>query len=152
MKRIGILVTLAVSLTLVGPPSALAGIYSDELAKCLVKSTTDADRTFLTKWIFASVAVHPAVRSIALVSEADRVELNKGAARLVERLITDACKAETLEAVKFEGPAVFQSSFEVLGQVAGRGLLSDPAVAKSMTEFATYLDKQKFEKVFGPAR
>ena len=152
MRRIGILVAISLSLSVVSSAPVVAGVYSDELAKCLVRETTDADRTFLVKWIFASASVHPAVKSISSVSDADRTALNKTVAKLVERLLTESCKNETQNSLKYEGPTALQPSFEVLGAVAGRGLLSDPAVFKSMTEFASYLDKQKFEAIFGPAR
>ena len=152
MKRIAIFVGVALSLAGLPSDRAVAGVYSDELAKCLVRSTTDADKTYLMRWLFASMAVHPAVRSITSVSDAERTELNKNAAKLFERLITETCKTQTQEAVKYEGPATLQSSFEVLGQVAGRGLMSDPGVSKSMAEFANYLDKQKLDRVFAPAR
>ena len=33
---------------------ALAGPYSDDLTKCLVRSTTNADRNALVKWMFAT--------------------------------------------------------------------------------------------------
>jgi hypothetical protein len=140
----------AVALTMLSPDSTGAGPYSDELATCLVRSTTDADKNYLVKWMFAAAALHPAVKSIASVSDAERDDLNKNAAKLFERLVTDSCKTETQDAVKFEGPGTLQTSFEVLGQVAGRGLLSDPAVARSLADFASYLDKKKLEQTFGP--
>ena len=152
MKLTIVLASVALALAALSSGPAVAGPYSDELAKCLVRSTTDADKTYLVRWLFASVSTHPAVRSIASVSDAERNELNRNAAKLFERLITESCKTQTQEAVKYEGPATLQSSFEVLGQVAGRGLLSDPAVSRSMAEFANYLDKQKLENVFGPSR
>ena len=151
MKHLGLVVWVAFSLTVLSE-SAEAGPYSDELAKCLVKSTTDADKNYLVKWLFAAAALHPAVKSIASVTDAERNELNKNAAKLFERLMTESCKSETQDALKYEGPTTLQASFEVLGQVAGRGLLSDPTVAKSMADFANYLDKQKFDKLFGPVR
>ena len=152
MNRMVILVCVGSLLAVLPSGPAVAGVYSDELAKCLVRSTTDADKIYLMRWLFASMSVHPAVRSIAAVSDAERAELNKNAAKLFERLITETCVTQTQEAVKYEGPATLQSSFEVLGSVAGRGLMSDPGVSKSMAEFANYLDKQKLERVFGPAR
>ena len=48
-----------------------------------------------------------------------------------------------------EGPGTLQTSFEILGQVAGRGLFTDPAVARSMASFEDYLDKPKLEALFG---
>ena len=49
-------------------PPAEAGIYADDLAKCLVASTTTRDQTDLVRWIFATAALHPGVSSIAAVS------------------------------------------------------------------------------------
>ncbi|PYM90646.1 MAG: hypothetical protein DME04_22225 [Candidatus Rokuibacteriota bacterium] len=152
MKLTIVLASVALALAALSSGPAVAGPYSDELAKCLVRSTTDADKNYLVKWLFASAALHPEVRSIASVSDAERTDLNRNAAKLFERLITESCSTQTQEALKYEGPNTLQSSFEVLGQVAGRRLFSDPAVAKSMAEFANYLDKQKFDRIFGPAR
>jgi hypothetical protein len=151
MKRLVVSVAgAAVGLVMLSPDSAIAGPYSDDLAKCLVKSTTDADKNSLVKWMFAAASLHPAVKSIASVSDAERDDLNKNAAKLFERLVTESCRAETQEAVKYEGPSTIQTSFEVLGQVAGRGLLADPAVARSLADFANYLDKKKLEQLLGP--
>ena len=58
--------------TVLASALALAGPYSDEMAKCLVKSSSDADKNMLVKWMFAAAALHPAVQSIASVSDAER--------------------------------------------------------------------------------
>ena len=88
-------ITVAFALAVLSPESALAGPYGDELAKCLVKSTTDADKTYLVKWLFAAAALHPDVKSIASVSDAQRDELNKNAAKLFERLLTESCRSRS---------------------------------------------------------
>ena len=116
-------ISVALFAVFVAFASAIAGPFSDDLGKCLVRSTTDADKNYLVKWMFASAALHPAVKSIAAVSDAERTEL---------------------------GPGTLQTSFEILGQVAGRGLFTDPAVARSMASFEDYLDKLKLEALFGP--
>src|SRR5713226_8174117 len=150
-------ITVAFALAVLSPESALAGPYlagpyGDELAKCLVKSTTDADKTYLVKWLFAAAALHPDVKSIASVSDAQRDELNKNAAKLFERLLTESCRSETQEAVKYEGPSTLESSFNALGQVAARGLFSHPTVARGTGELTNYVDKQKLERVFRPTK
>jgi len=145
-------ITVAFALTVLSPQSALAGLYGDELARCLVKSTTDADKTYLVKWLFAAAALHPDVKSIASVSDTQRDELNKNAAKLFERLITESCRSETQEAVKYEGPSTLESSFNVLGQVAARGLFSHPTVARGTAELTNYVDRQKLESVFRPTK
>ena len=135
--------------------SAIAGVYSDDLAKCFVRSTTTGDRNGLVRWMFTSAASHPAVNSIVTVSDAQRRESDKSMARLSERLLFDACKKETEQAVKYEGQLALQSGFQTLGQVAGRELFSDPSVSKAMGNLNSYLNREKMESLLGttlPAR
>ena len=124
---------------------ALAGPYADEMARCLVGSTSPADRSALVRWLFAAGAMHPEVRAIVSVSPAERDELNRGMARLLERLLAESCRAQTQQAAKYEGSGSFEAAFQVLGQVAGRELFSHPAVAASMNEVTKHLDKKKLE-------
>src|SRR5258705_7034326 len=51
---------------------AVAGPYSDEMAKCLVRSTTSTEKNGLIKWIFAAAALHPEVKGISSITEAQR--------------------------------------------------------------------------------
>jgi hypothetical protein len=139
-----------VALAVLSTGPAVAGPYTDELAKCLVKSTSDADKTYLVKWIFASMTLHPDVRAVANVSDAQREDLNRNAGKLVERLLTEGCPSETQDAVKNEGPGTLQAGFQVLGEVATRRLFSDPSVVKGMADFGRHIDKQKIEKLLGP--
>jgi len=134
--------------TFVSAPAS-AGLYTDEVAKCLVSSSSEADKNELMRWMFGAMSVHPAVKSIAKVSDAQRKVLSQNMAKLVDRLITVSCKSQVQEAIKYEGNGVFEQSFRVLGEVAGRGLFADPAVAASVAEYTNYLDKQKLEKMFG---
>jgi len=75
--------------------------------------------------------------------------LNKSAAKLLERLITESCKSEMRKALTHEGPDAIQTSFQALGQVAARGLFSDPAVARGMADVDGYMDKPKIQRLFG---
>jgi hypothetical protein len=137
------------SLALLATQSATAGPYSDEMAKCLVTSTSEADKNFLVKWIFAAASLHPAVKSISSISDSQRNELNVKTAKLFERLLTESCKAQVQQAVKYEGPSTIEAAFQVLGQVAGRGLFSDPDVAGYVAELGKHVDPKKMESVLG---
>jgi hypothetical protein len=128
---------------------AFAGTYAEEMGRCLVKATSAADRTALVRWLFAAGAMHPEVVSIVSVSGAQREELNRSIARLLERLLTEACRTQTQDAIKYEGRGAFEAAFQVLGQVAGRELFSHPTVANSMGEVDRYLDKKKLEGLVG---
>lgn len=140
---------LLLALLTTGP--AHAGPYSDELGKCLVASTTLADKGALVKWMFATAALHPEVKSIASVTPAERTGFNRDTARLFERLVTESCKAQTQQAVKYEGAVALQVAFQLLGQVAARELFADPAVAAGMAELERHFDKQKLEAAFATA-
>jgi len=132
--------------------SAQAGIYGDDMAKCLVRSTTTQDRSALVKWIFAAAASNPEVKSMVRVTERQRNKLNKAIAKLFERLLTDSCRKETQAAYKYEGRATISTSFNLLGQVAGRELFSDPNVTKSVSGLSQYIDQKKMDDLFSSVK
>lgn len=131
---------------------AQAGPYSDDLGKCLVSSTTPADKGALVKWMFATAALHPEVSSIAAVTSEDRTRLNRDTARLFERLVTETCRGQTQEAVKYEGAVALQTAFQLLGQVAARELFAAPAVMEGLADLQRHFDVKKLEQVLGEAR
>lgn len=148
MHRKSIVIITFVALAGVFSASANAGVYGDDMAKCLVRSTTSHDRSELVKWIFAAAASNPEVKSMVSVTERQRTKLNKSIARLFERLLTDSCRKETQAAYKYEGKGTISSSFNLLGQVAGRELFSDPNVSKSVSGLTQYIDKKKMDDLF----
>ena len=126
---------------------ASAGPYADSLGKCLVSSTTSAEKTTLVRWVFATISLHPGVQSLASVTPEIRTQLNKDTAHLFERLLTEACRTETIQAVKYEGTGTIEMSFGLLGQVAMRELFADPKVAAGLEEFAKAVDPAKIKPV-----
>jgi len=148
MKKATALMCAVLSVLVLTSTAAAAGPYSDELAKCLVRSTTTSEKNALIKWVFAAAALHPEVKGIASVTDSEREELSKATGKLFERLVSDSCKTETQDAVKYEGPSVFQSAFSVLGQVASIGLFTDPSVSGYMGDFLKYIDKSKVQGAF----
>ena len=100
--------------------NSFAGSYTDELSKCLIESTSSADRIDLVKWMFMAGALHPEVKTIASISEKQRDDANKNVAGLFMRLLTDTCKSATEKALKYEGASTIETSFRILGQVAGQ--------------------------------
>jgi hypothetical protein len=149
--RLTLLVLLALSAF---PPSAHAapgrGPYAEALAKCLVQSTTDADRTLLVSWMFGTMALHPAVQALASVSDSTRDRLNQDVAAVVQHLLTVSCQPEARAALANEGPESFQLSFGVLGQVAARELFGHPTVAAGVSAFAKYLSAEELTKALQP--
>jgi len=125
--------------------AAWAGVYADDLSKCLIESTSTEDRTALVKWLFTAASAHPAISSFSTVTPADMDSANQVIGALFMKLLTESCKPQTQKALRFEGPATIQLSFTALGQVAGTELFSSPVVAKSMSGIEKFLDTKKLE-------
>jgi hypothetical protein len=124
---------------------ANAGVYTDDLTKCIVNKTSVSDQTTLTQWVFSAMSSAPAVKAMTATTDAQHSQYNRQAAELISKLILTDCRAEAIAAIKYEGVGSFEQSFNVLGQVAMRGLMSDPAVGKQMQQFGTYFDSVKFK-------
>lgn len=136
----------AITLSL-GSHEVKAGIYADDLSKCLVSSTNEADKTLLVKWIFSAISLNKEVSSFVNMPATIREKLNEDAAGLYMRLLTDSCKVQTHDAFKYEGQAAIGTAFQLLGQVASQGIFSDPAVAAGMTDLMKYFDEKKLNAV-----
>jgi len=135
-----------ITLAFVFVAPAVAGPYTDDLSKCLVRSTTPEEKSLLVQWMFANMALHPDVKYLARVTPAERDRLNQKVAALFESLLTRTCVAEARDAVKNEGPSTFEASFTVLGSVAGRDLSAHPQVQAGFAEFAKAINGPKIEK------
>ena len=123
-----------------------AGLYADDLSRCLVEKTTAADKNALVRWVLTTTTLHPAVRSIAKVSDAERARANRETAQLFERLLTVSCLEQTRQAAKYEGGAALQTGFQTLGQVAMAELFADPNVAQGLGELNKLIDAKKLQQ------
>ena len=126
---------------------AFAGPYTDDLSRCLVASTTQADRVALARWMVIAFSAHPSVAPLSAVKPADIEIANAEIGDLFMKLLTDSCREKTKVALKFEGPAAIQLSFQVLGQVAGAELASNPSVQARMTGAAKHIDVAKLKEL-----
>jgi hypothetical protein len=139
--------SIIITLALLICATANAGVYSDDMARCLVTSTSPKDKTDLVRWIFANASLHPDVAGIARVTDATRDKLNREVASLLEKLVTDTCRKQSQDAFRYEGRTAFEQSFSTLGQVAMRELMSDKTVSAGFAAFTKYLDKEKLEAI-----
>ncbi len=128
---------------------AQAGIYSDDLSRCLVESSSANDKALLVKWMFTSMALHPDVAAMSTVTEAQRDEVNKAAAQMFMRLMTETCLVQSKKAIQYEGAAAVEQGFNAFGQVAGKELFAHPNVAQALTGLQTHLDTKKLETALG---
>ena len=136
-------VILAAAVLAIAVLPARAGVYADDLSKCLVQGATAKDKTDLVRWVFANSALHPELSSISTFTPAQRTAINKTVAHLFERLLTETCKAPFHDAMKYEGAQTIEMSFSVLGQVAMRELMSHPEVSKGFGELEGFISTDK---------
>jgi hypothetical protein len=125
--------------------AAHAGPYSDDMAKCLVASTSPQDKVELIQWIVSSIALHPKVTPLTKVTPDEREKINRHMAALVQRLLTETCRKQSAAAIKYEGALAFQQSFEILGRVAMQDLMGNKEVSDGISGFAKYLDEDKMK-------
>jgi hypothetical protein len=140
-----VLYGLAAGLIMCHAAPVFAGIYSDELGKCLVNSTTKDDRVDLMRWLFVAASHHPAVKPITSVSPAQQEESDRKTGALFMKLLTVSCKTETQKALRGEGIVTIKLAFEVLGKLAGQELFSSPEVTGNMQGLAKYIDADKIK-------
>jgi len=127
-----------------------AGPYSDALSECLVGKSTMDDHVVFVQWMFAAMSRHPAVASMATVSDAQFDLANKRMAELYTRLLTVTCRDQAKAAIKNEGEFALSQSFQALGQVAGRELFINPDVLKGLSGMSKYFDRAKFDELKSP--
>jgi hypothetical protein len=137
--------SLLVTLSILASMHAVAGPYGDDMAKCLVKSSSPEDQTVFIKWLFAAMALHPDVASLATITVQQRDEFSKRAGALFQRLLTESCRSETQLAIRYEGPATIQYAFQVFGQAAAGNLFANPSVAVGMKDLTKYIDQDKIK-------
>jgi len=128
---------------------ANAGVYTDDLSRCLVESSTASDKTTLVKWMFTSMALHPEVKSMSNVTPKQRDIANKAVADMFMKLMTETCLVQSKKAIQYEGEFAIQQGFTILGQVAGKELFANPNVAQALSGLGEHIDGEKLASALG---
>lgn len=148
MRQYKLITFIVLSLCVfVSTPIAIAGPYSDDMARCLVEKTSDSEKNELVKWMFSAVSAHPALTSISSVTAKQREEINRATAEMFVKLLTETCKDESVKSIKFEGAQSISVGFKMLGQVAAQGMFGDPKVAQEVASLGNYADKEKLKTI-----
>jgi hypothetical protein len=124
-----------------------AGIYGDDLSRCLVKASSNEDQQAMLLWIYAAMSQHPVAQTYSKMTPAQEADISKRAAMLMQRLLTVDCRTETVAALRYEGLSTLETAFEVLGETGMRALMNDPQVAKVTSALTDYIDETKFESL-----
>lgn len=123
-------------------PAAQADVFNDDLTRCLVSHTSANDKIDLARWIFAAISVHPKVADISAARDSVREIADLRFARIVERLLTNDCRAETGRAFQVHGENALNDSFEMLGKIAMQELTQDQRVNDALSSYVKYLDQK----------
>lgn len=129
-----------VSLALL-PGAACAGPYGDDLSKCLVASTTQADKALLVKWIFSAISLNEEIAPFVSMPASKREALSKETAGLYMRLMTESCRSQLRDAYKYEGSGAIGNAFNLLGQVASQEMFASPSVAAGLDSLTKHFDE-----------
>jgi hypothetical protein len=135
------------------PGTSHAGVYSDDLGKCLVTASSPQDKQQLVQWIFFAISLNPTIKPYANITPEQREATDKQIARVFEKLLGESCVNEAKAAMKYEGASAFSESFRLLGQVAGREMFSSAEVAAGTENFTNHIDVKKLQEKLGvPAK
>lgn len=130
---------------------ASAGIYADDVTRCVIKATSDDDRLALVRWVYASMSLHPELKAMSDIAPGQRTQINQTMSTLVVRLLTRDCRKETVEAIKYEGGGFLEGTFRSLGEIAMGGLMSNPEVGKGFQEWSDTMDPKVIEDLAAEA-
>lgn len=137
---------IVIVIALLFTASAQAGTYSNALGRCLVESTSEADKTNLVRWIFAISALHPEVTPISNITDEKRQRMHQQTAEMFQRLMTESCRDELQKAVRYEGAnTAIQTSFGLLGQIAMKELMNHSRVNAGFERFGQYVDPEELK-------
>ena len=144
-RKILYIFTVLTFLLNISNQQTFAGPFEDEMAKCLVTSTNKRDRNKLVKWIFRVYGDHPEVSNMVDISDREKKVIDKDVADIYTRLLSKDCIDETKKALDYEGENVMFNAFQILGQVAGQGIVDNPGVKKSINKFVELIDYEKLD-------
>jgi len=148
MKPIhSVLFTALLGLGLHALPAA-AGPQAETLGQCFVNSTTAEEKTTISRWLFIVLAQQPEVRDLANIPATSQQDTDRAMAKLVERMVTAACRSEAQQMLAQEGPRGLKQSVEVFAQASARKTFSEPAVASAVNGFTRYLDMSRIIQSF----
>ena len=122
---------------------ATASTTVDQLSNCLVKSTTATDKTTVLQWTFAALAAHPDLKVYSNVTDAQRTQLDKNLAQVLQRIL-----AQTKAVIQAEGIQAVGDSFQELGQITGGEILKNPEVKGQLQGVLRYVDLNKLVTTF----
>ena len=147
LKRLSSISLLLVALA--KPEVSYAGPYQDDLIRCVGENLSDADKINFVAFISLALSRLPEMKDVVFIDKVRSESIVKAYAESIERLILDDCEEKSVLLVKFEGPAALFSSSSIIGQMALREKMGDPAVVEIFDEMDKYASEEEWNKLLG---
>lgn len=141
---------LALAILACGTPAG-AGVFTDDLSRCLVKQASDEDQNILMKWLFSAFALNPSLAPMTQITPAQRTEFTKAAAGVYVRLLVSDCRTEAVAALKNEGESSLGPAFGTLGRTTASRIFNSPAANAELEKLGDSFDKDALKKLFADA-
>ena len=138
---------LAFGLTVMGT-AVHASSQTDQLSACLIEHTTAADKTSVLQWTFAALSSHPDLKAFAQVSDAQKEQLDKNFAAVVQRIVIEQCSIQAKAVIQADGVEGIGASFQELGQITGEEILKNPEIKSQLKGVLRYVDLNKLVMTF----
>jgi hypothetical protein len=146
-----IFTSAALAIALLVPETASAGVFGDDLSRCLVEKASESDQRSLKRWMFSAFSADPALASLANITPKQRTAISSEAANVYNRLLLLDCRKQALAALKNEGTAVMGPAFGVLGRSVANGIFRSPAAEAELDKLASFFDETALNKLFEEA-
>ena len=129
-------------------PLAHAGVFADDLSRCMTQKATKEDKLAFIRWMFGAIALNPAVTQYSTITASQRDMFGKEVTQTFERVLLVDCRKETVAALKNEGEMAVLGSFEFFGRTATMELLSDPNTIAELQKMDGASDEAAWDKLY----
>lgn len=118
-----------------------------QLGKCIVANLSPADRQAIARWVFTSIAMHPALKALAVENPSAARDAAQQIGPLFTRVMRDACSEEAGYAAKAGGPPVVPMAINFFTQLGIQELMTNKTVLATHSSFSQYADKEGIDRI-----
>lgn len=122
------------------------GLYSNDLAKCMVISLNDNDKRTIQAMSLQMIFSHPNFSQKNPYSTYEILQTKQQTWALLTRLIAKDCTKEFLLAMHYDDEQAINSALTKLGQYVFADITNYPSLQSYSTDIANYVDKQKIKQ------
>lgn len=120
---------------------------SDDLSRCLVNKSTEADRDAFMGWMFSAISADPRLNKLTTLDRAKRDELSFIAGSAMQRLLIVDCRKEAVATIKSEGFGAMEQSFSGLGRAATEQMFRSSEAQVELDALSKGLEDEKLKEL-----